>query len=121
MRPGRAGPSCGLHSAAAGVPPWRFCRPPSVPPAPPAHFHRRAKCPKPIDSGARSGEASGRRALAGPVHGEEAILVADIDRGEIARGRYDLDVAGHYARPDVFRLLVDEREKPVEAPMPDEE
>ncbi len=84
-------------------------------------FPQAGKCPKPIDSGARSGEASGRRALAGPVHGEEAILVADIDRGEIARGRYDLDVAGHYARPDVFRLLVDEREKPVEAPMPDEE
>ena len=61
------------------------------------------------------------RILAGPVHGEETILVADIDRGEIARGKYDLDVAGHYARPDVFRLLVDERERPVAAPMPDEE
>ncbi len=61
------------------------------------------------------------RILAGPVHGEETILLAEIDMGDIARGKYDLDVAGHYARPDVFRLLVDEREKPVAAAMPEEE
>jgi hypothetical protein len=28
---------------------------------------------------------------------------------EIARGKYDFDVAGHYARPDVFQLFVNER------------
>jgi nitrilase len=41
-----------------------------------------------------------------------AILTAELDLGEIARGKYDLDVAGHYARPDVFRLYVDERPMP---------
>ncbi|NHN85264.1 nitrilase [Acetobacter musti] len=46
--------------------------------------------------------------LAGPVYGKEAILTADIDPDDIIRGRYDLDVSGHYARPDVFRLTVDE-------------
>src|SRR5262249_10947360 len=46
--------------------------------------------------------------LAGPHFGEEIILTADLDMGEIARGKYALDVVGHYARPDVFRLVVNE-------------
>ena len=46
--------------------------------------------------------------LAGPIYGEEAVLRADIDVGEIAEAKYDLDVAGHYARPDVFQLRVNE-------------
>ncbi len=33
---------------------------------------------------------------------------ADLDLGDIARGKYDFDVVGHYARPDVFRLHVNE-------------
>jgi nitrilase len=41
----------------------------------------------------------------------EAILVAEIDRAQIIRGKYDLDVVGHYARPDIFQLHVDERPK----------
>ncbi len=47
--------------------------------------------------------------LAGPVYGEDAVLLAEIDPGAIARARFDLDVVGHYARPDVFELRVDER------------
>ncbi|HEY2907525.1 MAG TPA: nitrilase-related carbon-nitrogen hydrolase [Vicinamibacterales bacterium] len=49
--------------------------------------------------------------LAGPDTNGETILVADIDRRQIARGKYDLDVVGHYARPDIFTLNVDERPK----------
>ncbi len=44
------------------------------------------------------------RYLAGPLYGEEGILTADLDLGEVAQGRQLLDVAGHYGRPDVFRL-----------------
>ncbi|HTX40136.1 MAG TPA: carbon-nitrogen hydrolase family protein [Bryobacteraceae bacterium] len=44
--------------------------------------------------------------LAGPCYDEECILTANLDLGEIAEGKFDLDVAGHYARPDVFRLEV---------------
>jgi nitrilase len=49
--------------------------------------------------------------LAGPNLAGEAILTAEIDRAQIVRGKYDLDVVGHYARPDIFQLQVDEREK----------
>ena len=46
--------------------------------------------------------------LAGPDVSGETILTADIGRDEIARARLDFDAVGHYARPDVFRLHVDE-------------
>lgn len=48
-----------------------------------------------------------------PHFGGESILTADLDMAEIARGKYDFDVVGHYARPDVFQLLVNERDTPV--------
>jgi len=47
--------------------------------------------------------------LAGPLRDGEGILTADIDLGRIAEGKFDLDVAGHYGRPDVFRLEVNEQ------------
>ncbi len=50
--------------------------------------------------------------LAGPAFNENAILTAEIDPAEIARGKYDFDVVGHYARPDVFRLHVNEKPTP---------
>jgi nitrilase len=50
--------------------------------------------------------------LAGPDYGGETILFADADLDEIVRGKYDFDVVGHYARPDVLRLLIDEQAKP---------
>ncbi len=50
--------------------------------------------------------------LAGPVYHEDAILTASIDLTEIARSKYDFDVVGHYARPDVFQLRVNEKPMP---------
>ncbi|KAB2919495.1 MAG: carbon-nitrogen hydrolase family protein [Hyphomicrobiaceae bacterium] len=50
-------------------------------------------------------EPSGR-ILAGPLHREKGVLYGDIDRTKAARARRSLDVTGHYARPDIFRLEV---------------
>ncbi|PZP18163.1 MAG: nitrilase, partial [Kocuria rhizophila] len=52
------------------------------------------------------------RVLAGPDFSGETILYAEIDPDQILRGKFDFDVAGHYARPDVFRLTVDTRPRP---------
>jgi len=46
--------------------------------------------------------------LAGPDYEGESVLVAQLDLGDIARGKFDFDVVGHYARPDVFTLLVND-------------
>ena len=56
--------------------------------------------------------------LAGPLIGEEGILLAELDTDHARVSRRQFDVVGHYARPDVFQLSVDTRPKPgvVEAP-----
>jgi nitrilase len=46
--------------------------------------------------------------LAGPLYDAEGILYADLDMGEVIRSRFDFDPVGHYARPDVLRLWVNE-------------
>lgn len=46
--------------------------------------------------------------LAGPLEQGTGLLTAEIDTAELIRARYDLDVVGHYSRPDVFSLQVDE-------------
>lgn len=43
--------------------------------------------------------------LAGPLRGEEGVLTATLDLDQIVRGKYDLDVVGHYARKDIFQLV----------------
>jgi nitrilase len=43
----------------------------------------------------------------------EGMLTAELDMKDIVRGKFDLDTVGHYARPDVFSLSVNE--KPTQA------
>ena len=50
--------------------------------------------------------------LAGPLWDQEGIVYADLDMGEVARGKFDFDVTGHYARPDVFQFFVNQEEQP---------
>jgi nitrilase len=48
------------------------------------------------------------KVLAGPSFEGETILTATLDLNDIGRGKFDFDVAGHYSRPDVFELSVNE-------------
>lgn len=52
------------------------------------------------------------RVLAGPLFGEEGMLFAELDMAELAQSKYDFDVAGHYARPDVFQLIINDKPLP---------
>ena len=49
--------------------------------------------------------------IAEPVHGREALLMADIDLSLLPRSKFDFDAVGHYSRPDIFTLSVDRRPK----------
>ncbi len=49
--------------------------------------------------------------LGEPLWNQAGIVYADLDMRSIHRSRFDFDVTGHYARPDVFRLIVDESPK----------
>jgi len=50
--------------------------------------------------------------VAGPLWDKEGILFAELDLSEITRGKFDFDVTGHYARPDVFQLWVNQDPQP---------
>ena len=50
------------------------------------------------------------RVISGPLIDEAGILYAELDLADLPRNRFDFDVVGHYARPDVFRLLVNKKE-----------
>jgi nitrilase len=43
----------------------------------------------------------------------EAVLTAELDKRDLLRARYDFDGIGHYSRPDIFQLLVDEKPRAI--------
>ena len=53
------------------------------------------------------------KVIAGPTYEQETILYADVRREQLVGPRWQLDIAGHYARPDVFELIVHRQAKPV--------
>ena len=44
--------------------------------------------------------------IEGPMHGEEGILVAELDLGLVRAAKTIVENAGHYSRPDIFELQV---------------
>lgn len=45
------------------------------------------------------------KVIAGPLHDEQGLLIAEVDPQKIVGPRWQLDVAGHYSRPDVLGLV----------------
>jgi len=58
--------------------------------------------------------APGGTLVAGPMNQKQGILYADIDVSKASAAHRKLDVAGHYSRPDIFKLIVNnEPQNPV--------
>jgi nitrilase len=51
--------------------------------------------------------------IAGPVKDKEEIIYAEIDLKLIVASKRTFDVAGYYARPDVFKFMVNCESNPV--------
>ena len=51
--------------------------------------------------------APGGEIVAGPMREAKGILFAEIDIKRVGVSKRDLDVTGHYSRPDIFTLSVD--------------
>ncbi len=51
--------------------------------------------------------------IAGPARMKEEILLAEVDPRMMRGPKWMLDVAGHYARPDVFELIVHRNPHPM--------
>nr|AAR97412.1 nitrilase [uncultured organism] len=51
--------------------------------------------------------------IAGPLHEQEGILYAELERNQMTGPRWMFDAAGHYARPDVFQLTVNRSPRPM--------
>lgn len=53
--------------------------------------------------------APGGEIVAGPMRNEKGILFAEVDSECVGIAKRDLDITGHYSRPDIFTLSVDTR------------
>jgi nitrilase len=77
----------------------------------PADFPRRSEIFPDLESWYNPGDSvivdPRGRIVAGPLHEKHGILYADCDPAVATAAKRTLDVAGHYGRPDIFRLEVD--------------
>jgi len=66
-----------------------------------------------INSGHSCIIAPNGKIIAGPLVEKEEILYAEIDLKQVTAAKRRLDVAGHYARPDVFKFEINQSVNPM--------
>jgi nitrilase len=62
-----------------------------------------------VNAGDSVAIAPGGEIVAGPMREEAGILYCEIDRERVGIAKRALDITGHYARPDIFTLHVNQR------------
>lgn len=72
------------------------------------YYHDLELSPEIISSGGSCIISPFGKYIVEPVFNKEDILIADLDLDLIIQSRMEFDVTGHYARPDVFKLIVNE-------------
>jgi nitrilase len=72
-----------------------------------------AEAPEWINIGNSAIVAPGGDFIAGPAQMKQEILYAEIDPKQLSGPKWMFDVAGHYARPDVFELVVHTEQRPM--------
>jgi beta-cyano-L-alanine hydratase/nitrilase len=90
----------------------QFCRRKDYPPPPEYVFSGLGEEPSPDTVVCPGGSviiSPSGEVLAGPNYEGEALITADLDLGEIVRAKFDFDVVGHYARPEVLSLVVNDQ------------
>ncbi|MDF2964553.1 MAG: nitrilase, partial [Paenibacillus sp.] len=48
-----------------------------------------------------------------PLYDQEGILFATLDLSQVIQSRFDFDVVGHYSRPDVFQLVINDKKQEI--------
>jgi nitrilase len=83
----------------------------------PDHFGFKAKYYSEVGEWINKGDSAivspDGKFVAGPLNAEEGILYSELDPRQMRGSKWNLDVAGHYARPDVFRLTVNKEDRPM--------
>ena len=75
----------------------------------PAAAMLKADCPAMLADGGSCIAGPDGEWMVEPTTGKEELLVATLNHREVRRERQNFDLAGHYARPDVTRLVVNRR------------
>ncbi|WP_413380894.1 carbon-nitrogen hydrolase family protein [Alkalihalobacillus sp. 1P02AB] len=72
-------------------------------------YHELDDCPEVMCRGGSAIVGPNGDYLVEPVFGQEEMIIADISLDEIGKNQLDFDGTGHYSRPDVFTLVVNEK------------